>query len=286
MPDKDKLAEIVDRVPDLDEGGKKGRSEGKLTGPPWPEAVRDIFDPVLAGGKKAVMALIDRVKPVDNGEDYKVRYTLHGLSMVTCRKGKEKERAAVIDAYTTALGQDRPASIKEFLVWELETVGDARAVPALAAFLDDETVGPDAVRTLVAIGDGAAEPIRKALAKSKGPMRLHLVQAAGQLGDKAAIPEVRKAVKSDDEDLRVTARWVLATLGDAASADACLAGAEARDWERVKGVKACLVLAETLAADGNKAAARDVYERLKKACAAEDDAYVREACDRGLKAIA
>ncbi len=285
MAKNDKLAEIVDRVPDLDEGGKKGRAEGKLTGPPWPDAVRDIFDPVLAGGKRAVLALIDMIKPVDNGDDYKVRYTLHGLSVVTCRKGKEKGRAAVIDAYTTALGQDRPAPIKEFLVWELETVGDKRAVPALARFLDDETVGPDAVRTLVAIGDGAAEPIRKALAKAKGPMRLHLVQAAGQLGDKAAIPEVRKAVESDDETLRITARWVLATLGDAASADACLAGAKARQWERVKGVKACLVLAETLAAEGNKAAAKDVYERLKTACGAPEDAYIREACDRGRKAV-
>lgn len=285
MPDKKKLAEIVDRVPELDEGGKKGGDKGKLTGPSWPDAIRDIFDPVLAGGKAAVLAVIDMLKPVDDGSDYKVRYTLHGLSMVTCRKGKEKERAAVIDAYTTALGQDRPASIKEFLVWELETVGDKRAVPALAALLDDETVGPDAVRTLVAIGDGAAEPIRKALAGAKGPMRLHLVQAAGQLGDKAAVPEVRKAVKSDDATLRITARWVLATLGDAASADACLQGAKARDWERVKGVKACLVLAETLAAEGNTRAARDVYDRLKTACGAPEDAYIREACDRGLKAV-
>jgi hypothetical protein len=285
MATHDTLAEIVGRVPELDEGGKKGGDKGKLTGPPWPEAIRDIFDPVLAGGKKAVMALIDMLKPVDDGADYKVRYTLHGLSMYTCRKGKEKERADVIAAYTTALGQDRPASIKEFLVWELETVGDERAVPALAALLDDPTVGPDACRTLVAIGDGAAEPIRAALAGAKGPMRLHLVQAAGYMKDKASVPHLKRAAEADDEDLRVTARWALATIGDAGSADLCLKGARARDWERVKGVKACLVLAETLAADGNKRAARDVYERLKQACAADEDAYIRDACGRGLKAV-
>jgi len=285
MASTDKLAEIVGRVPELDEGGKKGGDKGKLTGPSWPDAIRDIFDPVLAGGKAAVMALIDMVKPVDDGADYKVRYTLHGLSMYTCRKGKEKERAAVIDAYTTALGQDRPAPIKEFLVWELETVGDKRAVSALAALLNDATIGPDAVRTLVAIGDGAAEPIRAALAKADGPMRLQLVQAAGYLKDKAAVPHLKKAAEADDEDLRVTARWALATIGDAGSADLCLKGVEARDWERVKGVKACLVLAETLAAEGNKSAAKGVYERLKKACEAEEDAYIREACDRGLKAV-
>jgi len=285
MAKNDTLADIVDRVPDLDEGGKKGGMKGKLTGPPWHDAVRDVFDPVLAGGKRAVLALIDMLHEVDDGSDYKVRYTLHGLSVYTCRKGKEKERAAVIDAYTAALGQDRPAAIKEFLVWELETVGDKRAVPALTGFLDDETVGPDAVRTLVAIGEGAAAPIRAALAKADGPMRLHLVQAAGRLGDEAAAAHLRKAAEADDEDLRITARWALATLGDATSAETCLAGVEARHWERAKAVKACLLLAENLAAAGNRRAATGMYKRLKQACAAEEDAYLREACDRGLKAV-
>ena len=284
MAKTDTLADIVARMPELDEGGKKGREKGKLTGPPWRDAIREVYDPVLAGGKKAVLALVDMLKPVDDGADYKVRYTLHGLSVYTCRKDKQKQRADVIDAYTTALGQDRPAPIKEFLAWELETVGDKRAVPALAALLNDPTVGPDAVRTLVAIGDGAAEPIRAALAKAKGKMRLHLVQAAGQLKDAAAVPYLKKAAEAQDADLRITARWALATIGDAGSADLCLQGVEARDWERVKAIKACLVLAETLARAGNKRAALDLYERLKKACSA-DDAYISEACDRGLKAV-
>ena len=284
MAKTDTLADIVARMPELDEGGKKGREKGKLTGPTWPDAIRQVYDPVLAGGKKAVLALVDMLKPVDDGADYKVRYALHGLSVYTCRKGKEKQRADVLDAYTTALAQNRPAPVKEFLVWEITTVGNKRAIPALAAFLHDPTVGPDAVRALVAIGDGAAEPLRAALAKAKGKMRLHLVQAAGQLRDAAAAAHLKKAAEAQDADLRITARWALATIGDAGSADLCLQGVEARDWERLKAIKACLVLAETLARAGNKRAALDLYERLKKACSA-DDAYIREACDRGLKAV-
>ena len=284
MAKTDTLADIVGRVPELDEGGKKGREKGKLTGPSWPDAIRDVYDPVLAGGKGAVLELIDMLKPIDDGADYKVRYALHGLSVYTCRKGKEKQRADVIDGYTTALAQDRPAPVKEFLVWELEAVGDKRAIPALAALLNDPAVGPDAVRTLVAIGHAAVEPLRAALAKARGEMRLHLVQAAGQLKDAAAVAHLKKAAEARDADLRITARWALATIGDAGSADLCLKGVEARDWERVKAVKACLVLAETLARAGNKRAAADLYDRLKKACAA-DDPYIREACDRGLKAV-
>jgi len=286
MATTDALADIVARVPDLDEGGQKGREKGKLTGPSWPEAVRDIFDPVLAGGRDAVVGLIGMLGEVDDGSDYKARYTLHGLCMYTCRKGKEKERAVVIDALCAQLGGSCPTPIQEVIVWELETIGDKRAVPALAKRLADPTVGPDAVRTLVAIGDGAADPIRQALATAKGPMRLQLVQAAAYLKDKAAAPHLRKAAEDADVDLRITARWALATLGDAGSADLCLKGVAAKDWERVKAVKACLVLAETLAAAGDTRAAKDVYTRLKAACSDADDAYIRDACDRGLKGLA
>lgn len=285
MAKTDTLADIVDRMPALDEGGKKGGDKGKLTGPPWPEAIRQVYDPVLAGGKRAVLALIDMLKEVDDGADYKARYTLHGLSVYTCRKGKEKQRADVIGAYTAALGQDRPKPIRQVLVWELEVVGDKRAVPALAQLLADPDLGPDAVRTLVAIGDGVVEPIRRALTRAKGPMRLHLVQALGRMKDTASVPALKQAAEAKDDDLRITARWALATIGDAGSADLCLKGVAARDWERVKGVKACLVLAENLADAGNKRAATGVYERLKKACPADGDAYIRDACDRGLKAV-
>jgi len=284
MATTDTLADLVARVPDLDTGGgkKKGRETGKLTGPPWPEAIRDIFDPVLAGGRDAIVGLVGMLTEVDDGRDYKARYTLHGLCVYVCRKGKEKERAVVIDALGAQLGGSCPTPIQEVIVWELETVGDERAVPALAPLLNDPTVGPDAVRTLVAIRDGAAEPIRKALAQAKGPMRLHLVQAAGQLGDKQAVPHLRKAATAADADLRITARWALATLGDAWAADLCLKGARASGWERIKAVKACLLLAETLAAARDKRAATDVYTRLREACGADRDAYVRDACDRGL----
>jgi len=285
MAKTDTLADIVGRMPALDEGGKKGGEKGKLTGPPWPEAIRQVYDPVLAGGKRAVLALIDMLKPVDDGADYKVRYTLHGLSVYTCRKGKERQRADVIGAYATALGQGRPTPIRQFLVWELETVGDKRAVPALAALLADPTVGPDAVRSLVAIGDGAVEPLRRALAGAKGAMRLHLVQALGRMKDTASVPALKQAAEAKDDDLRITARWALATIGDAGSADLCLKGVAAADWERVKAVKACLLLAETLAGAGNKRAAADLYGRLKRACPSDGDAYIRDACDRGLKAV-
>jgi len=116
-------------------------------------------------------------------------------------------------------------------------------------------------------------------------MRLHLIQALDRLKDTASVPALKKAAADADPDVRLAAVEALAAIGDAGSAEACLKAVEAEGWRRIKAVKACLLLAETLAAAGNKAAARDVYGRLKATCTGEDEAYLREACDRAQKAL-
>jgi len=295
MPTTDELAAIVDRMPDLDKGGKGGGAKGKLTGPPWPTAIREVFDPVLAGGADAVLGLIDMLKEVDDGTDYKVRYALHGLALYACRPGKEKARAAVLEAMTKALGQDRPKPVKRFLVWELETVGDGRAVGALARLLPAPDLGPDVVRALVAIaglpaGGPAREPVlealRTALASARGPMRLHLVQALGVLKDTASAPALREAARAKEPGVRLAAVEALAALGDPGAADLCLAAVRARGWERIKAAKACLLLAENLARAGRKADAARLYDRLEALCAEPAEAYLREACRRGRAGLA
>ena len=291
MPTPQELTAILDRMPDLDKGaaesgGKRPKpSTGKLTGPPWTEAIAEVFDPVLAGGRDAVAGLVAMLNEVDDGKDWRVRYTLHGLAVYTCRPGKEDERTAVRDAFLAALGQDRPTPVKAFLVRELATVGDKRAVAAVAALLADPDLGLDAAATLVAIGDGAAEAFRAALGKAAGRNRLQVLQALGRLKDAAAAPALMEAAGDADAEVCLEAVWALARLGHAPAADACLKAVEMGGWERIKAAQACLLLAETLAAAGNKADAKAVYTRLRDACTHDQEAYLRDACDRGLAGV-
>jgi len=291
MPTPQDLKAILDRLPDLDHdtvesgGQRRNSTTGKLTGPPWPQAVADVFDPILAGGRDAVAGLVALLNEVDDGKDWRVRYTLHGLAVYTCRPGKENERTAVLDAFLAALGQNRPTPIKAFLVRELATVGDKRAVPALGVLLADPALGLDAAASLVAIGDGIAEVFRAALGEARGRNRLQVLQALGRLKDAAAVPAFMEAAGDADPAVRLEAVWGLARLGHAPGADACLKAVEMGGFERIKAAQACLLLAENLAAAGKKADAKTVYERLRQACPQDQEAYLREACDRGMAAL-
>jgi len=291
MPTPQDLKAILDRLPDLDagfdeKGGKRRKpTTGKLTGPPWPKAVADVFDPILAGGRDAIAALVAMLNETDDGKDWRGRYTLHGLAVYTCRPGKENERTAVIEAFLAAVGQDRPAPVKGFLVRELATVGDKRAFQALGALLADPDLGLDAAATLAAIGDGAAAVFHGAVGKAKGRNRLQVLQTLGRLKDAAAAPAFMEAAGDADPAVRLEAVWGLARLGHAPGADTCLKALEMGGYERIKAAQACLLLAEALAAAGKKADAKAVYSRLRDACTHDQEAYLRDACDRGAAAL-
>lgn len=269
------VAALVGRMPDPDK-------HGKLDGIPWPEAEK-IYDEILKGGRPAVVKLVEMLKAVDDGEDYKVRYTLHGLVLYVGRPGKERE--ALVSALVSQLGGSRPKPVQGFLIRELQLVGGKESVPALGRLLSDEDLYSDAALALLAIREGAAEPFRKALPGAGGRRRLTLIQALGVLADPESIPVFREAARDPDLDTRLAALEGLARLGDAGSVDLLLKAADTpAGWERIQAAKCCLLLAERLAAAGRKAEAAKIGRRLQETRTDPSEAYVREAAGRFLKA--
>lgn len=267
------VAVLVGRMPDPDK-------HGKLDGIPWPEAEK-IYDEILKGGRPAVVKLVEMLREVDDGEDYKVRYTLHGLVLYVGRPGKEREREALAAALVSQLGGGRPKPVQGFLIRELQLVGGKESVGALGRLLADEDLYSDAALALLAIREGAAEPFRKALAGSGGRRRLTLIQALGVLSDAESVPALREAARDPDRDTRLAALWGLARIGDAGSVDLLLKAADAPPgWERIQAANCCLLLAERLAAAGRKAEAAKIGRRLQETRTDSSEAYVREAAGR------
>lgn len=269
------VAALVGQMPDPDK-------HGKLDGIPWPEAEK-IYDELLKGGAPALLKLIDMLKEVDDGEDYKARYTLHGLALYVSRPGKERLRGVFISSLLSQLGGPRPKPVQAFLIRELQLVGGKESVTVLGRLLADEELYSDAALALLAIREGAAEPFRKALPGARGRRRLTLIQALGVLRDAESVPALREAVRDPDLDTRLAALWGLARIGDAGSSDLLLKAAEAPSgWERIQAANACLLLAERLAATGRKAEAAKIARRLQETRTDPSEAYVREAADRVL----
>jgi HEAT repeat protein len=271
------LAALVGKMPDPDK-------HGKLDGIAWPEAEK-VYDEILQGGRENVVKLVGMLKEIDDGEDYKVRYVIHGLALYLCRPEKKKEREAFAAALVSQLGGDRPKAVQGFVVRELQVVGRKESLEALGKLLVDEELFEYAAMALLAIREGAVEPFRKALPAAKGKRRLAAVQALGILRDGESVEALRKAAADEDRDTRLAALWGLANIGDGGSADLVLkAGDAPAGWERIKATQACLLLAERLLEAGKKAEAAKIWRRLKETRTDPSEAYVREAAEKALQA--
>ncbi len=248
--------------------------DGKVEGPPWSDATR-IYEGILDGGPAAVASVIDLLNEVDDGSDYKARYTLHGLLAYASRPAHDPRQKMLIATLLEAVHSDRPKPIRAFLLRQLEAAGDPSAASVLGDLLTDATLSAPAAQALLAIGEGAAAPFRKALDGATGRQRLTVVHALAWLRDRRAAAALKEAAKDGDRAVRIAAVHGLATLGEPTAADLVLRAAQQDGWERIQGAKACLLLGENLEAAGDGAAAKKVYRRLLNT-RNDSEAYLRD----------
>jgi len=211
-------------------------------------------------GHAAILGLIDMIVEPLEGDDVapvKAKYALHCLAVHLCKLPDDGPRRAYCLTLASQLGGNRPKGVQGYLVQELQTAGGKEVVATLGKLLTDPVLCEPAAGALVAIGDGAAEQLRSALARATGKCRLTIIQNLGVVGDAASIPALRKAVGDKDAGIRMAAAWALANIGDEGAVNLLLEAAGAsKGWERIQLTKACLLLAEKLQAGDAKTAAR------------------------------
>ena len=263
------VVELVDRVPPLDKGGT-------LTGPSWAE-MRTILDPLLEGGRESLVAVMDLLREVDDGKDYKARYVLHALAHDVGGPGRETQRTLVAEAFASQLGGARPKPVQGYLLRQLQVCGGPAQAPAIARLLPDPELFEYAAQALLAIGEGVAAEFRKALPGLSGPPRRTAVQALGVLRDPEAVGLLREAAKDADPALRRLAAWGLANIGDPGAVEIALREADVPDGiERIEGAATALLLADRLKAAGKGAEAKRIYAHLVATRTEPHEEYLRE----------
>jgi hypothetical protein len=278
MAEKKSIAEIVGRLPDPDENGMLSRIDKAV--------VDGVVTEVLAGGRDVLDDLIGMLVEPGKGDDWKARYALHCLAVHVCRLDDDNARRRFARALASRLGGDTPKGVQKYLIQELQVAGGRGVVARLGEALLDDELCEDAAMALVAIGDGAAEQFRKALPKVSGKSKLTVVQNLGVVRDVQSVDALRQALRDDDREVRLAAGWGLANIGEAGSVDLLIEAADAKDgYERIQATKSCLLLAERLAAAGNRNVAVKVYEHLRRTRKESDETYVCEAAEAGLARV-
>lgn len=266
-----KWEQLVARMPRPDKEEKilKVVEEGQI---------EKIVAELHAGGREAVVALVDMLaEPGGDGNDSPVRHALHALVIHAGSLNDEQRRATAAALASTLSGPERSAGVRAFVVRQLQLCGGREVTPILGSLLNDEQLYPDAAMALLAIRDGAAEQFRAALPDVTGPQRIAVIQALGTLRDNGSVEPLRRAAERDPDPVaRVEAAWALANIGDPGSVEIILRLAdESKGFDRTRATKACLLLAERLAASGHNERATKIYRHLRDMRTDPSERYIR-----------
>jgi len=272
------LARLIDSLPDPDERGLLSNIDKRV--------VDDVTAQLHEGGRESLIALVDMLVEPGAGDDVKARYAFHCLAVHVCKLDNDRVRQAFATTLASQLGGDRPKGVQKYIIEQLQVAAGMEVAAALGHMLLDEQLCESAAQALAAIGDGAADQLRDALSKSRGKTRLTLIQNLGVLGDADSTSELKKSLEDEDREIRMAARWALANIGDPDSVELLLSAADAaKGYERTKATKACFLLAERLLGADKEDLAAKIYRHLRDARSGADEAYVRDAAEKGLTAV-
>jgi hypothetical protein len=276
------LKKLVDQLPAPD-------NRGMLTTDIDKDKIEKTVASITKGGKANVLGLIEMLGEPGTVENSKPRFALHCVVNYTLIAGDEKLRKDFCDAVASQVSNEKLSNYnRAYLCQELQWAGRDEACPALGKALLNEDLTDAAATALAAIGgERAASQLRTAVTKAQGKCRLNIIDALAALAVPQSVATFKDAIKDKDREVRVAASAGLANVGKADAANALLdAAAAAKGWERTQITKACLVLAENLAAGGDKSEAKRIYESLQMSRTDKTESHIKHAAELGLAALA
>ena len=191
-----------------------------------------------------------------------------------------RQRRAIEEGLVKLLETGTPAG-KRFACLQLWMAASSRAVPTLAGMLPDEELSDAARYALERMADPAAgRALREALGKTKGRVRIGVVNSLAHRRDKGAVALIVPLLGDKDQSVVASAAWALGRIGGVLSAKELIAArpGAAGKLRRVLD-DACLLCADALFADGKQADAAAVYQQMY---AAGQPRRIRIAALRGL----
>jgi len=193
-------------------------------------------------------------------------------------KALEARLAAVLQS-------DAPRAAKDFACRMLKMIGTAESVPALAALVLDKDLSHMARFALeLNCTTEAAAALREALPKVQGGTKIGTIGSLGKRRDAASVAALAELLADADKTIARAAAAALGAIGTPAAATAlCDCLKQAPEGLTAAATDACLICAERLLADGQKAAAVAVFKSLS---GQDQPPHVRVAVARGLLSAA
>jgi hypothetical protein len=169
-----KTSALLNRLPEL--------QDGKM--PPIDATLStELVQTILKGEKDAIVGVIDALREVDNGGDWKARFLLQTLVSSAGTPAQAPQRRRLADVMLDEAAGTRPASVRTFLLARLRLIAGkdavAKLIPLLAA--EDPQLADAAATVLVSIGIPSKAPLEEALKTAQGRRKEVIGNALAQI---------------------------------------------------------------------------------------------------------
>ncbi len=223
--------------------------------------------------------LLEKVKTYDWGQS---RLALTEVSdTIQKAYGNPAELKKIEKSLLEVLKSDATYAGKQFVCRKLSIIGTEQSVPTLSEMLTDEKLSDMARYALERIPAEAANVVlRQALSKTKGKVKVGIINSLGERRDSKAVAELEKLMNETEP---MIAEAAISALGKIACPAATKALAKAKDKVsdkmRVIALDAYLKCADKMTAQVKKDEAMTIYRELYKQ---EYPKLIRTAAMRGM----
>jgi HEAT repeat protein len=211
----------------------------------------------------AVNKAIESLKTYDWGVD---RKTLDPIDRaINASKGDADARKALEKSLVDVLTKGISRSAQDYVCRRLRVIGTGQSVKALAALLTDEETSHIARFALEGMPNRkAGSALRNALPKVSSTLKPGIIGSLGVRRDKKSAEAIAKLLSDSDVNVARAAAHALGLIGTSAAAKQLSSFAKnAPAGVQISVSDACLLCAEQLLADGEKAEATALYKALR-----------------------
>lgn len=230
-------------------------------------AERDkLAEELLGLGDEGLRAVVKQLEPAGSGKDTAVRFALNAVAAYAS-KALEPKRLLAERCFASAVGTVTDVEVRTFLLSQLRFVGrDVAVKAAIPLFADEKMVEPATQLMLTVRTPAATAALLTALDGARGPARVTIVKALGELNASVANARLLKLAGESDASL---VRAVLGALSRIASPDsaATLTAAATKDgyiYAPDNATGFLLEYAKRLGANRSRGAAEQICRQVMK----------------------
>jgi HEAT repeat protein len=176
-------------------------------------------------------------------------------------------RAGVVEGLMKLAAPGQPVPVRALSLRLLSLIAPEDRVPAIAAWLNDATIGEEAIFCLERIpGPASDKAIMAAYKTAKPAFQPRLLAALGHRKVAEAAPLCQQAMRSTDPEIAMAATKALGRIGPAGATAAAAGGprfpetGNLSEWQKIERMDSILRYAEASAAKGAAGEAMRLYQ--------------------------